>query len=313
MGNPIRQLGTLRSVPIRDVWEREDRDFTPWLLNNGDRLSEALGIDVELRAAEHAVGTFSLDLLGRIPGSDEVLIVENQLEESDHKHLGQLLTYAGGTEAHNIVWIATRFREEHRSAVDWLNENTNEGVRFFAVEISAVQIGDSPPAPLFNVVAKPNDWGKAFKASAAASGMSERDAAYRDFWEQYLAKVRELHPDWTKSKGNNPFSWIGFSSGVPNIELLSMFYKSGLSCEIYTKDQSHEIFHTLLNVRDDFEREFGGALEWDEVEERKSCKITTQMPGTSITSSAEWGSYIDWLIAQQVRLRATLEKYKHLL
>ena len=313
MGNPIKQLGTLRSVPIREVWEREDRDFTPWLLNNGDRLSEALGIDLELHAAEHAVGTFSLDLLGRIPGSDEVLIVENQLEESDHKHLGQLLTYAGGTEAHNIVWIATSFREEHRSAVDWLNENTNEGVRFFAVEISAVQIGNSPPAPLFNVVAKPNDWGKAFKASANASGISERDALYREFWDLYLEKVRTLHPEWTKSKGNNPFSWIAFSTGITNVEILSMFYRSGLSCEIYTKDESHHIFHSLQEVQEEFESDFGGTLEWDENDARKSCKITIQIPATSVTNKSDWDFYISWLIEQQERLRQTLSKFKHVI
>lgn len=153
-------LGRLKEVPARSIWTNEARHFTPWLLANADGLGEALGIELELTSAEHAVGGYSLDLIGRDLTNDAVLIVENQLEGTDHSHLGQILTYAAGTGASTIVWLATSFREEHRQALDWLNEQTAEDIHFFGVQISLVRIGDSVPAPLLTVVAKPNDWQK---------------------------------------------------------------------------------------------------------------------------------------------------------
>ena len=137
------ELGRLEHVDPRSVWVHEAHDFTPWLLANADRLSEALGIDLELEAAEHAVGGYSLDLVGRDITNDAVLIVENQLATTDHSHLGQVLTYAAGTGASTIVWIATAFREEHRQALDWLNESTGDEAHFFGIELQLVKIGDS--------------------------------------------------------------------------------------------------------------------------------------------------------------------------
>jgi len=140
-------LGRLELVDPRLVWKNEAYDLTPWLLENSELLGEALGIDLEFEAAEHPVGGFSLDLVGRDITNDAVLVVENQLEGTDHSHLGQVLTYAAGTAASTIVWIATSFREEHRQALDWLNENTGEDTHFFGIEIQVGQIGDSARAP----------------------------------------------------------------------------------------------------------------------------------------------------------------------
>lgn len=162
-------LGRLAPVAPRDVWAHEAHDFTPWLLANQDVLGEALGMDLELVTAEHPVGGFSLDLLGRDLATGETVIVENQLEVTDHLHLGQIITYAGGTDPTNIVWIATGFRDEHRAALDWLNTHTDENTRFFGVEIHVVRIGSSEPAPLLRVVTQPNDWGKQVKRRASAA------------------------------------------------------------------------------------------------------------------------------------------------
>src|SRR4029453_13226344 len=133
------ELGRLEAVDPRLIWAHEAHSFTPWLLENEDRLAEALGIDLELGAS---VGGYKLDLVGRDLTNDAVLIVENQLETTDHSHLGQVLTYAAGTAASTIVWIATAFREEHRQALDWLNENTGEQAHFFGIELQVVKIGD---------------------------------------------------------------------------------------------------------------------------------------------------------------------------
>jgi len=174
-------LGRLEIVPARDVWPHEALDFTPWLLANVDVLSDLLGMDLVLERAEYPVGDFSLDLIGYDQSTNDVVIVENQLEVSDHTHLGQILTYAAGTGPTTIVWIATGFRPEHRAAIDWLNERTDDHTRFFGVQIEVVRIGASEPAPAFRLVAQPNDWEKTVRKTTAAAGeVSTRAATYRE-------------------------------------------------------------------------------------------------------------------------------------
>jgi hypothetical protein len=184
-------LGKLAPVALRAVWPHEAQDFTPWLLANDDVLGEVLHMDLELRAAEHPVGEFFLDLVGVDTATGDRVIVENQLDISDHNHLGQILTYAGGTDPVNIVWVAPRFRDEHRAALDWLNNRTDEDTRFFAVEVSVVRIADSLPAPLLRLVVAPNDWGKSVKAAAAATAVTEERLLYQQFWQQYLDRIHE--------------------------------------------------------------------------------------------------------------------------
>ena len=198
------ELGKLVHVDPRTVWSHEAHNFTPWLLENADRLAEALGIDIELEAAEHAVAGYSLDLVGRDITNDAVLIVENQLETTDHSHLGQVLTYAAGTAASTIVWIATAFREEHRQALDWLNENTGEDVHFFGVELQVIKIDKSPPAPLLNLVVQPNDWQKQVRAATQRSAVTGKGALYAQFWPKLLDRIHTEHPDWTRSRRAGP-------------------------------------------------------------------------------------------------------------
>lgn len=170
MASDLPRLGRLEAVPPRQVWAHEALGLTPWLLANADVLSSALGMDLDLEAAEHPVGGFSLDLIGRDRASGERVIIENQLETSDHTHLGQILTYAGGTDPATIVWVAPSFRDEHRSALEWLNQRTNAQTRFFAVQLQVVRIGDSDPAPLLSLVVQPNDWGKTVRSTTTAKG-----------------------------------------------------------------------------------------------------------------------------------------------
>ncbi len=187
-------LGRLSAVAPREVWAHEAQGFTPWLLQNVDVLNDLLGMDLELEVAEHPVGGFSLDLLGRDLSDDSVVIVENQLEMSDHGHLGQILTYAAGTSPKTIVWINTGFRPEHRAALDWLNEHTDPDTRFFGIEIEVVRIGESVPAPNFKLVAQPNDWGKQVKAGTGVGAFTERGKLYWGFWEEYTGPADRSRP-----------------------------------------------------------------------------------------------------------------------
>ncbi len=181
-----RVFGRLTDVEPRLAWAHEAYAFTPWLAENLDRLSAAIGIPLELTGREVGVGRYSADILASSPGDDVVVLIENQLEASDHTHLGQILTYLAGLEAHVVVWLAPQFREEHLSALRWLNQHTDERYSFFAVRLRVVRIGDSPLAPLFDVLEKPNTWER--RVQQKAREVTEPTAATaraRAFWERY--------------------------------------------------------------------------------------------------------------------------------
>jgi hypothetical protein len=182
---PQVTFGRLTDVDIRSAWIHEAHQFTPWLADNLGYLSDALGVTLELVQREAAVGPFSADLLLQNTNDNSLVLVENQLEVSDHSHLGQILTYLQGLAAKTVVWIAPRFRDEHLSAIRWLNSNTLEEYAFFAVQIKAVRIGDSPIAPVFEVLERPNEWERAVHR-AAQNEVSEQGLLRQEFWRHYL-------------------------------------------------------------------------------------------------------------------------------
>lgn len=304
------ELGRLKPVLPREVWAHEALNFTPWLLDNVDVLSDLLGMDLVLERAEHPVGGFSLDLLGHDEATGQVVIVENQLEISDHTHLGQILTYAAGTNPTTIVWIATGFRSEHRAAIDWLNERTDENTRFFGVEIQVVRIGDSIPAPAFKLVAQPNDWGKQVKASTTSGEGSEKGQQYWEFWGQFLTSIHTEHPTWTRARTATRASWLDLSL-TPGIVLDSSFTRHGLSAWIYfgSSDQSTNLarFQDVSLAREKFELVLGEPAVWDEMVGRKAARIGLKSPYASVTETDKWPAMIAWLLDAQVRLRAALE------
>ena len=157
------KLGKLKNVNLREAWSHEAQDFTPWLADNLEYLSNEIGIQLELEGQEVKVESFSADIIARDPQNDRRILIENQLEKTDHTHLGQILTYLAGLEAEVIIWVASSFREPHLSAIKWLNEKTVEPFAFFAVQVKAVQIDNSSIAPMFETVAKPNSWDRKIK------------------------------------------------------------------------------------------------------------------------------------------------------
>lgn len=299
------RIGRITPVELRELWLREDTQFTPWLLENIDYLSDALDLDLEIERAEHPVGSFSLDLIGTVASTGERVIIENQLESTDHNHLGQILTYAGGTEPGYIIWVAKKFREEHRAALDWLNEHTDETTRFFGVEVSAVRIGDSAAAPLFSVVVQPNDWEKSVRTATAAS-QSARGMLYREFWMQLIERVRASHPSWTRASMGVSSNWLGMPTGVKGIGVNSTFSERGLVCELYMNGaDADELFEKLKAQQEQFEAAFGGSLVWDSMEGRKARKISALTEGV-IENEESWPAYISWLIETQSKLRRAL-------
>jgi hypothetical protein len=306
----MESLGRLEEVGLREVWADEARDFTPWLLDHGKVLADALGIDIEMEEAEHAVGGYSLDLLGRDLTNDAVLIVENQLDASDHTHLGQILTYAAGTDASTIVWVAGGFREEHRQAVDWINERTDEDTRLFAVRLGLRRIGDSAPAPLFDVVSSPNDWQKQVRAAARSSQLSGKRQRYHTFWEKFLARLNVVHQDWTRARAT-PSNAITMASPIKGAYLNPLFSEGGriaqhLWIDAGDAERNHGIFKMLEQQRPLIEEVYGAELDWDWKEDRKACKIAEYGSGR-VEEEDRHDEFIEWFIDAGERFRRALE------
>ena len=188
MTDPV--FATLADVPLRNAWAHEAHRFTPWLAANLDRLSAVIGIPLELTGTEMRIGTFSADILARNATDDSVVLIENQLEGSDHTHLGQIMTYLAGLEAQTMVWVAPSFHDEHLSAIRWLNEHTVDPFAFFAVRIRVVRIAESPFAPLFEVVERPNNWDRQISENkrAVEGDRSEIGAHRLAFWTSFCSR-----------------------------------------------------------------------------------------------------------------------------
>ena len=195
----MAEVTRLEPVDLRDVWPNEASDFTPWLADNLGALGEALGMDLELVRTEAPVGTFSVDILAKDVSENRDVVIENQLEPTNHDHLGKVLTYAAGYNADVMVWIVKDFRDEHRQALDWLNQRTGEETEFYGVVVRAVRIGDSRPAYVFDVVARPNEFRKRHVNLNTSNNDKDTDA-YRQFWERITEKLKRDGLDRSKGK-----------------------------------------------------------------------------------------------------------------
>jgi hypothetical protein len=303
-----QQLGRLAPVDPRSIWPHEALNFTPWLAQNADRLAEALGIGLEFEATEHPVGGYALDIIGKDQTNDVVLIVENQLGDSDHSHLGQLVTYAAGTGASTIVWITTRFHDEHRQALTWLNEHSDQDTHFFGVELEVVKIGDSAPAPLFKVVALPNDWQKSVRAATAGPAGSKNEL-YRQFWAKLLDRIKAQHPSWTHATPPAQ-NWLWLAAPIRGCGLNPVFGGKGkIRQELYidrpTPQQCRAVFDALDERREEFEAAYGRQLQWEPLEGRKACRVFEPYEG-DVENEAEHEKYIEFFIDAGERFRRAI-------
>lgn len=268
-------------------------------------------MDLELEVAEHPVGDFSLDLLGRDLATGERVIVENQLDVSDHRHLGQILTYAAGTDPTTIVWVAPQFRPEHRAALDWLNTRTDANTRFFGVEIVVVRIADSLPAPAFQLVAQPNDWEKSVRASSnAADTGGQSSALHQALWSRLMELVRREHPGWSRASRPPVGPWFGMTAGVKGATYYAGYTKRGLSSELYFEHSDADINRTRWQYFHDqrvaMEAAYGGTLEFQDMPNRKGTRIAEYLPDAVIADEQAWDVHLQWLLDRQVRLRGAV-------
>jgi hypothetical protein len=305
-------LGRLEKVELRTAWTSEWNDFTPWLAKpeNLKLLGETVGIDLEFEAQEKEVGPFRADILCKDTLDSSWVLIENQLEKTDHTHLGQLLTYASGLETVTIIWIAQHFTEEHRATLDWLNEITNERFAFFGLEIELWRIGTSPVAPKFNIVSKPNDWSKSVRSSAAkATELSDVKRTQLEFWTAFQDYMEE-HSN-IRCQKPAPQPWMNHSIGRSGFGLTSI--ASTWNSETQTSDpqlrvefyisvpEAHKYFEILASKKSDIETEIGQPLIWSNPPAKQTCKAYVRRSANFLDSS-QWPQQQEWL-------RENLEKF----
>ena len=303
------KLGKIKRITdIRSVWHHEEKDFSKWLAQdeNLKQLSDAIGIDIVLEERESSVGNFSVDLYALEEGTERRIIIENQLEDTNHAHLGKLITYASGKGAEVIIWVVKRARDEHRQAIEWLNQNTGVNIGFFLVEIELWQIDDSAIAPKFNVVERPNDWAKQMKN---VDSLSETKQLQLHFWQQ-LSEFIKSNSSFSKEfspRKAQPQHWYDLSVGSSSyhIGLTVNTQKNLLGAEIYIPDDK-EKFAVLKKHAQEIENLIGEKVEWREA--TKATRIIT-LHSCDISKEEQWDSAFNWLMNKAVEFKRVVKEF----
>lgn len=307
-----QNLGKIEQVDIREVWADEASDFTPWLASNLDTLGDELGVKLELVQTEAPVGNYSLDILARNVNSGDMVAIENQIAGTDHTHLGQLITYAAGHDAGVVIWVATRFRDEHRAALDWLNERSAASLDFFGVEIEAIKIGDSLPAPQFRLAVAPNSWSKQVRSSPT-TGLTETQQKYVEFW-------RPLFRELTNRLGlkittTNPSNEYVVSSGFGDITYrMRLAVQNEVRVELVvgkTADKvwNKRVFDLLKKSQKDIQTNLGKELVWERRDDLNSCLISVSTSGSVEGTKENLDEIRHWMIEYVAKFRSEFKPY----
>lgn len=308
--NTKNSLSKLVRVPLREAWKHEANDFTPWLAetDNLNALADALGVSELVRVAtEHWVGDFKVDIL--CTDGDEQVIIENQLEKTNHSHLGQIITYAAGVGAKKVIWVAESFRPEHSAALQFLNDNTTDDLNFFAVEVELWRIGDSPLAPKFEVVVKPNEWVKSGREQVrAASSATPTKQLQQKFWMALIEKLAVSAPQIRPQKPR-PQHWLNNSIGRAGfaLNITANTRDERLGVELWIPGaEAKRHFNNLVAQKQAIEQRLGFELDWQELPESLACRIASWYPNASIEDESRWNEYLDWLTLRLVKMDEVL-------
>lgn len=311
------RLGRLHKVQLRTVWPSESASFTPWLAQpeNLKLLGDAIGIELELESTEKDVGPFSADILCKDTSTGDWVVIENQLEKTDHTHLGQLLTYAAGLKATTVVWVAGKFTDQHRAVLDWLNDVTDDRVNFFALEVELWQIEDSPIAPRFNVVSKPNEWSRDIVAGASGRGGELTDAkklqlefwtAFREYVLEKGASIKPTKPlpqNWmTIGIGRSDF-WLDAIASMYDSETGSYDRQEIRAQLVIGGNNSKTYFAALKQRAKEIEAEFGEPLIWHNPDDARTCRIYVRK-AVSLFDKGDWPDHHAWLLKNLEKLKA---------
>lgn len=308
----MQNVGTLRKIEdLRTVWKNEERDFSAWLSKSENLLllGNEIGIDLLLEERESSVGNGSIDILATEEGTGRKIIIENQLSDSNHDHLGKIISYAAGKDAKVIVWVVKKAKDEHQSAINWLNENTQEDIGFFLVEIELYQIGDSLPAPKFNIVEKPNEWTKAMRSERDHSDTKQLQFNFWQSFRDYAMKTDFVH-SFTLRKAR-PQHWydIGIGMKEAHISLTVNTQKKKITASIYIPDDKL-LYANFEREKNKIEEELNLKLDWNPIPEGKAARIGIEK-NADLAQNSNWLSYFDWFLSISKSMKIVFNKYRY--
>lgn len=295
---------------LRTVWPNEAMDFTPWLSqdDNISLLADAIGLDITVDETESSVGDFNVDIFASETGTETKIIIENQLEDTNHDHLGKLITYASGKSADIIVWVVKRAREEHRAAIEWLNNHTDEKIGFFLCEIKLYRIGNSEPAVKFEVIEKPNDWTKEVKKNDSATVTQQQRYDYWVAFQDYAFQNAQFARYFNRRKPHMDH-WMdfGIGSSACHISVSQIKKHNELNVEIYISEDK-DLFHLLFKNKDAIESETGLVFDWRELPDRKASRIVLSK-SVDLNDKKQWDKQFEWLVDVMIKMKKAFKKY----
>lgn len=298
----MQEFASLQSQDVREYWEHEEREFTPWLADQirtegVSELEDALGLDLEVSQTEKSVGRYNVDILAEVVDDNRKVVIENQLGSSDHDHLGKSLAYASGVDADIVAWVAPRFHDEHRDAFQWLNQNSREGVNLFVIRLEVWTIGDSEPAVRMNPIVEPSEWRE--KAQRSEEEITETKKLQEEFWTQFRDRIQDVRTPLSPRKPK-PQHWYSNPIGKSGIHLSFILNSRDdeIRAEVIIKDNV-EAYRQLAEDREEIEARLDRELTWMEPEEthagKERSRIVFSRPA-DITETDRWDEYQEWLM-----------------
>jgi len=304
-----KDLSKLNKVRLQDVWKHEALDFTNWLakVESLAILSDEIGVDVKLIATEANVGKFNVDILAEEEVSGRKIVIENQYGVTDHDHLGKIVTYASGYDAEIIIWIVENVRDEHKKAINWLNDHTDEDISFFLIKIELWQIGGSNPAPKFEIIVSPNEWAKVIKSRGANGALTDTKLQQLEFWNKFKTYVR-ANDSRIRLQTPRPQHWYDVSMGSAegHVALTINSRENVIGCEIYIS-KNKDLFNFLSERKGEIKTEIGETIVWVDAAVASRIKIKKEV--TSLFDQAESNEYFAWLYEKTVLFQKVFSRY----
>ena len=309
-----KKISRMIKVPLRELWKKEDRGFTKWLEKNIEYLGDALDLDLTVLKREEKVGPFKVDLYAEDDLGGKV-IIENQLEKSDHEHLGKVITYLTNMEANTAIWITGEPVDEHVNAIEWLNQNSPDNVSFYLIKVEAYRIGSQPlAAPLFTVVKRPSR--EIRQLGAERKEYAQRHVLRKEFWTQLLEKAKEK-TDLHSNVSPNIYSWVAAGAGKSGIVYSYVITYKFAEVEIYL-DRGKEFeepninkirFDKLYENKGEIEKDFGGELNWERLDNRRACRISVVFKNVGLNDKDKWDSIQNKMIDSMIRLEKAFRRH----
>ncbi len=299
-------IGKLERVDLREVWKHEAADFTKWLQENLDVLSGVLDLSLSGAEREQSAGAFNVDLVAEDEAGNPV-VIENQLEKSNHDHLGKIITYVAAIDAKAAIWIVKDPRPEHVGAISWLNQTSPVG--FYLLKVEAVRIEGSPPAPLITLIVGPS--AETRQAGETKTELAERYTIRRRFWTELLERAKQktkLH----STISPNQYNWIGTTAGKRGLGLNYIIRKHAADVELYidrgkdSDDENEAIFNSLEASKGAIQDTFGGKLDWQKLEGKRACRIKKEIGLGGYRDEAKWPAIQEAMIDAMIRLDKAL-------